>query len=320
MVGDLTNRLDFMIEKITAKNISVDLTDLGLIQISGKNAKQFLQGQLTCDVEEVNQQQSRLGAHCDVKGRIIAIFRLFFYQDNYYFLLSSSIISHLLNSLQKYAVFSKVTLSDVSKDWQKIGLFGSNLPDWLQEHHLYAEQQNGLIAYESILSLSAPGPMPRSILITPSAKSLRFHEKFAAQSINHWHLLDIMAGIPTIYPETSGQFTPHQLNLPSIGGVSFNKGCYIGQEIIARTHYLGKSKSRLYRASFQSTSQPRPGTPLCEKDELSSAKGTVIISAYVGDNHYQALVCLQTQTISHTICLGSPQGPTVNLLELPYSI
>jgi folate-binding protein YgfZ len=308
-----------MLEKITAKNNCVDLTDLGLIQISGKNSKQFLQGQLTCDVEEVNEQQSRLGAHCDAKGRILAVFRLFFYQDNYYFLLPSSIIPHLLSSLQKYAVFSKVSLSDVSKDWQKIGLFGSNLPAWLQEQHLTTEQ-NGLIAYESILNLSAPGSILRSILIAPNVKSLAFILKtFDPHSLNDWHLLDILAGIPTIYPETSGQFTPHQLNLPSIGGVSFNKGCYIGQEIIARTHYLGKSKSRLFRVSFQSNSPPIPGTPLFEKDE-PSAKGAVIISAKEGIRDCQALVCLQTLAISHTITLGNLEGPSLNLLELPYSI
>ncbi|WP_342219829.1 hypothetical protein [Rickettsiella endosymbiont of Miltochrista miniata] len=113
-----------MLEQITSENNSFDLVDLGLIRISGKDAKPFLQGQLTCDLEEVNTKESRLGAHCDVKGRIIAIFRLFFYQHDYYFLLQSSTLPLLLASLQKYAVFSKVVLTEVSNDWQK------NRPLW----------------------------------------------------------------------------------------------------------------------------------------------------------------------------------------------
>ena len=93
-------------QKITLKNNYADLVDIGLIRISGKDAKQFLQGQLTCDLEEISVEQSRLGAHCDVKGRIIASFRLFFYQNDYYFLLQNSTLPLLLASLQKYAVFS----------------------------------------------------------------------------------------------------------------------------------------------------------------------------------------------------------------------
>jgi folate-binding protein YgfZ len=161
--------------------------------------------------------------------------------------------------------------------------------------------------------------VPRSILLTPASEPIAFIDAgLEQQSVNHWHLLDIMAGIPAIYPETSGQFTPHQLNFPEIGGVSFNKGCYIGQEIIARTHYLGKSKSRLYRVSFQANNPPLPGTPLLDVDQKTE-KGTLIMCAKEQDNRYQALVCLQTQAISHTIRLGSFEGPLLDFLELPYS-
>jgi len=309
-----------MLEKITMKNNYADLVDVGLIRISGKDAKQFLQGQLTCDLEEINAEQSRLGAHCDVKGRIIASFRLFFYQSDYYFLLPRSMLPLLLVSLQKYAVFSKVTLTDVSKDWQKIGLYGPSIKDLLHEQKLNFDKENGVAGSDHKLSLSIPGPMPRRILLAPVTQPIGvIDSQFEQESIDHWHLLDIMGGIATIYPETSGQFTPHQLNFPEIGGVSFNKGCYIGQEIIARTHYLGKSKSRLFRVSFQANSSLLPGSPLFDSNQKTE-KGTLIMSAKEQDNRYQALVCLQTQAISHTIRLGSLEGPVVDFLELPYSI
>lgn len=307
-----------MLEKITIKNNAINLIDLGLIRTSGNDAKRFLQGQLTCDLEEVNAHQSRLGAHCDVKGRIIASFRLFFFQNDYYFLLQRSSLPLLLASLQKYAVFSKVSLKDVSQDWQKTGLYGTAAKNLSIQQDL--TQENNLVVSDHKLSLSIPGPIPRIIELAPRTEPINLSDKkFEQLGVNHWHLLDIMAGIPTVYPETSGQFTPHQLNFPELGGVSFNKGCYIGQEIIARTHYLGKSKSRLYRVTFLSNNLPEPGTPLFDGDQ-SLEKGTLIMSAKEQDNRYQALVCLQTQAVSHTIRLGNLEGPLLDFLELPYSI
>lgn len=306
-----------MLEKVTLKDNAIDLIDLGLIRISGKNAKQFLQGQLTCNLEEINATQSRLGAHCDAKGRIIAIFRLFSYQNDYYFLVQRSTLPLLLVSLQKYAVFSKLVLTEVSDDWQKLGFYET--AENLSTKQTLA-QENNIVITDHTLSLSIQGPVPRTILLAPINKPINFSSnKLEQQSVNRWHLLDIMAGIPTIYPETSGQFTPHQLNLPELGGVSFDKGCYIGQEIIARTHYLGKSKSRLYRVTFLADSPSLPGSPLFDYDKKME-KGTLIMCAKEQDSRYQALVCLQAQAISHTIKLGNLEGPLLDFLELPYSI
>jgi folate-binding protein YgfZ len=302
------------------KNNCIDLSDLGLLQVTGKHAKQFLQGQLTCNLEEVNEHQTRLGAHCDVKGRVQATFRLFFYQNAYYFLLPRHMVQYLLVALKKYAVFSKVDLSDVSDNWQKMGVYGSGIAALLRTQKLYTKEENGLLAHEPTLSLSIPGPTPRFILLSSSHKSITsIVTTCSPQTLNDWYLFDIMAGIPTIYPETSAEFTPHQLNYPALGGVSFNKGCYIGQEIIARTQYLGKPKSRLYRVSFQANKHALPGTSLLGKGE-KTRKGTVIMSAKDGFNHYQALVCLQNQAISHTIYLGNAEASLINLLKLPYSI
>ena len=224
----------------------------------------------------------------------------------------------LLASLQKYAVFSKVTLKDVSNDWQKTGLYETTARN-LSKHQKHIQEDNVVVSGDT-LSLSIPGPARRVILLAPINEPINLsNNPSELQSVNHWRLLDIMAGIPTVFPETSGQFTPHQLNFPEIGGVSFNKGCYIGQEIIARTHYLGKSKSRLYRVFFLTSSPPIPGTPLFDSDKRVP-KGTLIMSAIEQENRYQALVCLQTQAVSHTIRLENPEGPLLDFLELPYAI
>lgn len=307
-----------MLNNLMNQNV-IDLIEFGLIRVSGKDAKSFLQGQLTCDLEEIKPGRSQFGAHCDAKARIIATFRLFFYQNNYYFLLPRSTLPLLLTSLQKYAIFSKVVLLDVSQNWQKMGIYGPTLKNLFKEQKL-SFKENSVLEFNHSLSLSIPGPVPRAILLTPTRDyPINFVENCTEQqNANNWHLFDIMAGIPTIYPETSGQFTPQQLNLPELHAVSFNKGCYIGQEIIARTHYLGKSKSRLYRVGFQTQSRFLPGAPLFESNQKIE-KGTLIISAKEYENNYQALVSLQTTAISHTIRMGCPEGPKLDFLGLPYS-
>jgi tRNA-modifying protein YgfZ len=295
-------------------NCRIPLVDLGLIQITGKNAAQFLQGQLTCDVSEVNTQQSRLGAHCDVKGRIQATFRLLFYQDAYYFLLPRCMLAHLLQCLRKYAVFSAVTLIDVTEHWQKIGLVGPSISSLLNKSVSFPEQNNGVISSKTLISLRMPGAIPRFILLSADKQLLScVDHALQEKPINDWYLFDIMAGIATVYPQTSALFTPQQLNYPAIGGVSFTKGCYIGQEIIARTHYLGKPKSCLYRASFQSNDNIPSGTSLQNEENIQ--QGTLIMSAKEKAHHYQALICLQTAATAHTIHLGNTQGPVLQHVE-----
>lgn len=237
------------------------LSSLGLIQVIGVDAEKFLQGQLTCDVREVNAQQYRLGAHCDPKGRVQATFRLFEHQEDYYFLLPKNVIPHLLQCLQKYAVFSKVKLDEVNAP-EILELFGQTL--W-------------------------------------SDKSA-------------WELQDILAGIPTIYPETIGEFTPHQINYQLINGVSFNKGCYTGQEIIARMHYLGKPKQQMYRVSFVCEHPPTPGTKIYNSN--AQKVGTLVTAAPVAQNDYQALAVLQNDAITENLYVDSI---LLTLLDLPYT-
>ncbi|MDQ8038788.1 MAG: hypothetical protein REH83_00075 [Rickettsiella sp.] len=304
--------------ELIQKKYVIKLVDLGIFEVTGEKSAQFLQGQLTCDVTEISGKQSRLGAHCDVKGRIQATFRLLLNHGAYYFLLPRSMVSHLIQCLQKYAVFSAVNLVDVTQNWEIIGVGGPSIDKLLNQQALLPEKNNGVAASSTIISLAIPGAN-RFILLTPSKKSIFFIDNtFNKLTLNHWHLLDIMAGIPTIYPETIAQFTPQQLNYPAINGVSFSKGCYIGQEIIARTHYLGKPKSRLYRADFQTNSNFPPGTMLQNKGHTH--QGNLIMTAKEKDNHFQALACLQNQAISHTIHVEDPHGPILNILELPYSL
>jgi folate-binding protein YgfZ len=197
-------------------------TQYGVLQISGSDAKKFLQGQLTCDMEEVTFQKSRLGAHCSPQGRVISLFNIFIYLDDYYLLMPLTLIPIALAALKKYAVFYKVSLEAIT------------------------------LSHDS------------TIIPTSLRESL---------------YKNLMAGIPAIYPSTSGKFLPHELNLQALNAISFNKGCYTGQEIIARMHYRGKLKTHLFKAIISSSLSPHPGSDVYCQSSQGAKPGGIIIDS-----------------------------------------
>lgn len=196
---------------------------LGLLKVSGTRAKELLQGQLTCDVNEVTSTQIKLGAHCNPQGRIISLFQLFFYQDDYYLQMPRNMIAIALAALKKYAVFFKVELTDASDNVETI-----DFPD-----------------------------------------------------------IKLKNGIGMIYPETSEKFLPHEINLHLQNGISFTKGCYTGQEIIARMQYRGKLKNKLCVYHIDSPLEPKRGSDF--NDERNIA-GTIVDFYTVKPNNYQLLL------------------------------
>ncbi len=204
-----------------------DMTTFGLVSIAGEQAKKFLQGQLTCNLDEVTASRPTLGAHCNPQGRVISFFLLFFHDDRYYLQMPRALIPIAMQALQKYAVFFKVTLTDVSDTFNPSAML-KNLPT-----------------------------------------------------------MKLSEGIPAIYPETSEKFLPHELNLPALGAVSFNKGCYTGQEIIARMQYRGKLKNHLYRAIVDSPLVLTRGADIYSEGKSC---GTLVDYCQTENNRYELLV------------------------------
>jgi len=229
-------------------SIIVNLTSQGFLKVSGSDAKKLLQGQLTCDLEKITPTQSSFGAHCNHKGRIISFFRLLMIDNDYYLQMPKNLLPLALAALQKYAVFYKVTLTDASTALQKIGY----------KHNLF-DKNSPLFQDITMVELSSDR---YEIIGQPTSikkiwDSLAEFTAIATEDI--WKYHDICAKIPSIYPETSEQFLPHELQLPFLNAVSFEKGCYTGQEIVARMHYLGKSKNHLYRTHIKLDSPPKLG-------------------------------------------------------------
>jgi folate-binding protein YgfZ len=257
----------------------LQLNQFGLIACHGPDAEKFLQGQLTCDVTKINPTISSLGCACDQKGRVFATFRLFKANDTYFLSLPKSILSYTLNELKKFAAFSKVQLDDVSGKWQQLGLIASEESFNMTIHAV--KQTND----ELIICLSEQ-PI-RYLVVKPNLNTM---EQENLTAINQWALLNIQQGIAEVEFNTIGQFTPHALNYPQLGGVDFKKGCYRGQEIVARMQYLGKLKQHLYHATASVEIKLEPGNKLYSA--TNNEVGEIVNVAKNSENQYEMLVSI----------------------------
>ncbi len=236
------------------------LHQLGLISIEGPDASRFLQGQLTADIEALAIGESTLAAHCDPKGRMHANFYLYCATKDHYLLqLPISVVDTALTALNKYAVFSKATLTDISTKYAAFGFAKVNpVPD-----------NTDLLASLTINTVGSIQWIKRAA-ITHYLSSLEILDAQWCGSAA-WEYRLINAGLSFVQPQTVGEFIPQMFNLDYLGGISFTKGCYTGQEIIARMKYRGKVKRRCF--PFITTAA---NNTLTIGDECLNAEGQLI--------------------------------------------
>lgn len=279
----------------------------GLIQIEGPDAVKFLQGQVTCDVSLVSRQQGKYGAHCNPKGRILFSFYLFLRSENCLWLLVPfAQVAQALKDLQKYSVFSKVKICDISN------LFPVSLMKNDGENvHLPLDQQNITQSEQGFIIQRASHYW--EIGGTPDLSQLP--ETFAANQ--DCELLNIQQGIAHIYPETRELFTPEEINYPLIDAVSFKKGCYTGQEIIARMHYKGKHKRHAYRFLLNTPELPALGSNVLSADTAQKV-GEIISAARINPAQIECLASLADET--KLAAASSTNNEKMQLLSLPYAI
>jgi tRNA-modifying protein YgfZ len=264
----------------------VNLSDYGLLKVSGTDAKKLLQGQLTCQVDEVTATQARMGAHCNPQGRVISLFYLIQMQHSYYLLMPRAMVAVAMTALKKYAVFYKTQLTDESDNAIIIGYASLIKP----------AVNTSLINITNITNVTnAVSGGSRYILVGELEPMKTIWEELAKHTpistLSTWKLLTIRDGIPTIYPETTGKFLPHEINLHELGAIHFDKGCYTGQEIIARMHYRGKLKKHMYQASIASESLILPGSDIYSLQGLEMRSSGIVVDASPETyNNYQALI------------------------------
>ena len=296
------------------------LSHEGVLAVIGNDASKFLQGQLTCNLNYLSETHSSLGARCTQKGRMQSSFRIVLEPEGCLLAMARELVEPQLADLKKYAVFSKSKLTDDSANWVRFGLHQADAALQSLGITLPAEtdsvaRANGLIAIrvtEGRAELWARAEQGESL-----KQHLSAH--LTEADLNQWLLGQVRAGIGQVMAQTRELFIPQMINLQAVGGVSFKKGCYTGQEIVARMQYLGKLKRHLYRLSLQGTELPEPGTPLFAPTH-SSAVGEVVIAAR-SEQGIELLAVLQAEAAqAGGIHVTSLQGPSLTLLDLPYQL
>ncbi|MBL6734303.1 MAG: folate-binding protein YgfZ [Shewanellaceae bacterium] len=272
-----------------------DITHLSIIQLQGPQAKAFLQGQLTCNVMTLAEQQWCWGAHCDPTGKMNSAFRL--YQDNdetLMLILPTTLIEHQIAQLQKYAVFHQVTITQAP--FNLIGLIGTDLLPWLQQQGLHASQPGlySLPQDEAYVLIDNPH---QALLITLSKTQPSWLPEPSTRQPGYlWQQQDILQAYPYFEAAHVQKFIPQMLNLHAINGISFDKGCYIGQETIARLKYRGGLKRALYVLAGSATQPVAIGDQVAWQLETGLKKVGEVLQVV---QHEQ--VCILTCVMNNTL-------------------
>lgn len=241
-----------------------DLSHFALLEISGKDAHAFLQGQFTCDLGDLEKYGWLFSSWCLPNGKVICTFIIFIRDDIHYLILPAMLRDKIIQRIKMYILRSDVKINDVSDNYAILGLSGITIDKILHPITSANIQVKGQLRTSKDFSfLEFPGKPPRYILISKIESISKILDNITATSISGdrdtWSLLDIENGLPWIVNSTSENFLPQMLNIDHLHGLSFNKGCFPGQEIISRLHYRGQLKKKLFLGSGQADFTPGPG-------------------------------------------------------------
>jgi len=299
-----------------AETLLSDLFHHGLIKVYGEDAESFLQNQLTNDVHNVTETSLQTSAWCSPKGRIIATFNIF-KRDNAYFLsLSQDLLEHVIKKLRMYVMMSKVTIEDASQSITHFGLSGEAAEAELKD------------LSKDLSVFKVAGTVPRfeifgaDIDTENNQTSKVLTENFQVAPENHWDYLNILAGIPVITQASSEAWIPQMVNYIDVGGVDFKKGCYPGQEVVARLNYLGKTKRRMYHIQINSGSLPAVGDSISSHDGSSNDKdaGKILNAVINPEGKVEALAILKIAEAEKKLTLSNNNEAAITMLDLPYSV
>lgn len=309
-------------DKLTANQSThlVTLHQTQLLLVKGPDASKFLQGQVTCDLRELSTPVTRLGAQCNPKGRILLSFRaLQIDADTIALRIPTSMMDKAKNSLGKYIVFAKAKLHDDS-DYRLFGIYGDEARHATETifARLPADNDGWIEKDGNVLIQLAQNRFEcwiKSANVTAFEQQLADHT--VGSDINDWELLNIRAGIADIYPETIELFTPQEINYQLINGINFRKGCYTGQEIVARLHYRGKLKRHMYRFELSGNQLPAPGAALVNAT-TRHACGHIVAAAFSARNRIEILASLLDEQLDQVTLESSAE--ILKQLPLPYAI
>jgi folate-binding protein YgfZ len=296
---------------MTPTTLLVPLTDQGLIRASGEDAAGFLHNLMTNDINHIPADGALHAGLCTAKGRLIASFLIWREGGDYLLQLSADILPAILKKLSMYVLRSKVKLTDISGERVLIGVVGGQIGP-------AAPMTSAPFEGGTAIRLDAD----RCVLAVPADQAASLQAGLGTPGqLADWHRAEIAAGIPRIVAATQEAFVPQMVNyeVAAVGGVSFQKGCYPGQEIVARTQYLGKIKRRMYRAKLD-TPFP-PGTDVFTPEAGDQHCGALVLTAPSPEGGHECLVVVQSSGAeAGEVHVGKPDGPRLQMLPLPYAI
>jgi len=301
----------------------IELSEFGAISLSGEEQSKYLQGQVTCDVNSINESNLLVGAHCDAKGKVFSVFRLINRSSAHLLLQPTASIEGSLKELKKFGVFAKVTI-DIAEELGFIALVGKQASSLIQRE--FSQVPDSLTPVVQVGSTSLVylcGEQPRYIIIDDKTTITAITEKLALPTYSQsvWDLLEITQGFPILTANTSGHYVPQMLNLQAINGISFTKGCYLGQETVARMQYLGKNKRALFCLNSQ-LEQPFQSDDVIEKQlgENWRKAGDILAHYQADDGSCVIQAILANDGDLPLLRIASQADSVVTNQTLPYTL
>ena len=288
----------------------MDLSPLSLYRISGDEAEAFLQGQLSNDITELDPGQCQLHAYCNPKGRALALLRLMRHDNGFWMLVPSVIGQQLVTRLRMYVLRAKVVIEHAVN--HRIFCLASHL-------------ESGHALPDSIERYSVDGIIKRQVVIASTKRDpapiLEIWHGWDRGDYSTWRMVDILSAVPQVVAQTTEMFIPQMINLDLVNGVSFKKGCYPGQEIIARLRYLGKLKQRMLVGKIEDDECPAASTPIFSENKPNQKAGAIVDAVSIGNRQHIFTAMVPANSVCNGILTtGSPDGPSIHRLPLPYEI
>jgi folate-binding protein YgfZ len=318
-IFDNNENVEFSSNPKKKQDFICPITDKGILAVTGQDACQFLQGQVTCDIRgAISDNKSSIGALCTPKGRTISTFLVIKRETTYYLILPVALLETVKKRLQMYILRSDVELSDCSNELCLIGLGCSQpIADYPERPYAVSQHHSLIVNY--------PSQDNRYLIIEKTEQAKQIWSNFINENMfipkgnAYWHELDIVDGIPWLNQQTSEEFIPQMLNLDHLDGISFKKGCYTGQEIIARTHYLGKAKRKMYLAECQATKTALPGVAIYDYSNKTGQNVGKVLTVHNNKEKCKMLVVIQTDyALSDRLSFQDQAGITLIELSYPY--
>lgn len=312
-------------ERLAARdgNVVADLSHLGVVAVMGEDARAFLHAQFSCDIERLGAAQTSLGAYCSPKGRMLASFLVWPEADGFALVLARPIAEATIKRLRMFVLRARVVLADRTGERILLGASGPAAASTLRSVVGSVPDADRGVAHGADTTAVHFAPNRFLLAVAPARASALWDalsQALRPVGTPCWEWLDIRDGIPLVTPRTQDELVPQMANLELLGGVSFQKGCYPGQEVVARTQHLGKSKRRMFIARVEGT-EPAAGDPLYSEALGDQASGMIVNAAPAPEGGYDVLAVVHAPYgETGAVHLGALSGPPLRFRPLPYAI